>query len=67
MTPPGARATAPRGRACGIRLEIASHSFSSGRVVVYAIRIRHGRVRPHARHWSTLASLTGVAPRPTAP
>ena len=27
---------------------------------VYAIRIRHGRVRPHARHWATLAALVGA-------
>jgi hypothetical protein len=27
---------------------------------VYAIRIRHGRVRPHPRHWPTLATLTGT-------
>jgi hypothetical protein len=28
--------------------------------VVYAIRVRHGRVRPHARHWLTLARLAGA-------
>ena len=28
--------------------------------VVYAIRIKHGRVRPHARHWLALARLTNT-------
>ena len=32
---------------------------------VYAIRIRHGRVRPHQRHWLTLAELAGAAAPPT--
>jgi len=31
---------------------------------VYAIRIRHGRVRPHRRHWLTLAALTGRTEAP---
>jgi len=29
---------------------------------VYAIRIRHGHVRPHRRHWLVLAQLAGATP-----
>jgi hypothetical protein len=32
----------------------------------YAIRIRHGRIRPHLRHWLTLASLVQQARSETA-
>jgi hypothetical protein len=27
----------------------------------YVVRVRHGRVVPHPRHWSALASLVGMA------
>jgi CRISPR-associated endonuclease Cas1 len=30
---------------------------------VYAIRVRHGQVRPHARHWLSLAELVQAVPK----